>query len=24
VRAEMTGGQDLLVQLALAHAGVLS
>ena len=24
VRAEMTGGQDLLVQLALAHAGALS
>lgn len=24
VRAEMTGGQDLLVQLALAYAGVLS
>lgn len=24
VRVEMTGGQDVLVQLALAHAGVLS
>ncbi len=24
VRAEMTGGQDILVQLALAHAGALS
>jgi hypothetical protein len=24
VRAEMTGGQDLLVQLALAHVGALS